>query len=271
MRSAERSDSSLWLIAPHSDDVAWSIAGVVHATSGFARRTLVTIFTESDYATDGTRGDRAGVTARRLAEDSAFCREAALSFEPGGIEDGLLRGYPDLRALFTVDDCTSDPVFQRVVDTLAARVPDRSDVCVAAPIGIGRHVDHAICREAAKRVFQHAALLFYEDLPYVWWIDDRSLERHVIRERLGPQHRPLHHIVEDLDRRRRAVALYQSQPSDLFLRYFDEAALRLRDGRFVERLWSAEPPERIARLPFATGTLIESPLEMRERRVLPPD
>lgn len=264
MPSAGCSDGSLFLIAPHSDDVAWSIGDLVHDTGGFAARTLVTVFSESDYATDATRGNQAAVTKCRLAEDAAFCAAAGLAFVPCGIEDGLLRGYPDLRSMFTVEDCKRDPVFARVADALAARIPDRDDVCIVAPIGIGRHVDHAVVREAVKRVFRRAAMLFYEDLPYVWWLDDASLER-VIRERLGERHRPLYHIIRDLERRQRDVSFYASQPAEAFLRRFAEAALRTRDGRFVERLWSAEEWPRIERLPF----LATRP-DLRERLILQP-
>jgi LmbE family N-acetylglucosaminyl deacetylase len=247
MSSAPCAESRVFLIAPHSDDVAWSIAGLGAHLAASRPCTLVTVFSRSAYGRVPGPPSRARVTRARLREDRAFCAAAGLSFAFGRLDDALGRGYPDLPSLFRAQEARTDPAFQRVVERLGALVPDRPEVVVLAPVGIGRHVDHVLCREAARRAFRRSTVLFYEDLPYLWWLDEAGVVR-AVRRRLGSRFRPYLHAVARPEWKRAAAALYPSQPCGTWLELFDAYGLRARDGRHVERVW-CEDRSAPSRLP----------------------
>ena len=258
---------SLWFVAPHSDDVAWSMGSFAAQPHRYERRTLLTLFSFSDFTMFGPDEGETETTARRLGEDARFCAMAGLDFVAGELRDGLRRGYADVPALFTVSDPRTEPAFDAALQKLTQLIPDRDDITLFAPFALGGHVDHLICRDALLAHFRRATILFYEDTPYLYTTSDADIREHAA-DVLGPGARSWFSVVARREQKREAVALYESQSWDIVLRHFDQSTPRLPDGRFVERFWSTATAETIAALPFAAPLLDAAGVAMGGRRVV---
>ncbi|GGY24629.1 PIG-L deacetylase family protein [Paludibacterium paludis] len=155
------------LIAPHPDDIAYSIGGFAAGLADGAELVLVTVFTRSAWALPKAlrlAGPEA-VAAAREAEDLAFCRRLGMRFHSLGFADSSLSGYDDdsERVADPAQDARAPLVAERLNGLLAGLAPD----VVLAPAGIGGHVDHRIVHDALRyRCAGAWRLAFYEDLPY---------------------------------------------------------------------------------------------------------
>ena len=136
-----------------------------------------------EVPTQGTleRADlaEADATARRKAEDErwAYFLEAALV--DLDLPDAVHRGYEGDEALLGRPLKEDEPP----VDILRREILRLEPQQVYVPLGIGGHVDHRLCRDAALALLEDeedwvmpapdmAPLLsFYEDFPYAWWSD----------------------------------------------------------------------------------------------------
>ncbi|MCB1054945.1 MAG: HAD hydrolase-like protein [Acidobacteria bacterium] len=155
---------SVLLVSPHSDDIAFSLGGALAAGlfDGW-RRHQCTIFVTSchaPYAPELTTGD--AVTAVRRAEDDAFCAFHDIELERGDLAETLVRGYPSIASIFEPRRPADDPLFGTTCELVARLV--RGFDLVIAPLGVGRHIEHVMVREACRRA--RPDTLFYEDLPY---------------------------------------------------------------------------------------------------------
>ncbi len=118
------------------------------------------------------------------------------------------------------------------------------------PLGVGNHVDHQVmCAAGLKLAHRGAAVVWYEDAPYA------AKEPAAVSERLQQLAVPLvPHVVDIgavLERKLRAIAVYQSQLHELFgtvpmeqmmIEY--AAAVAGMEGGYGERVW---------RLPMVEG------------------
>ncbi len=134
---------------------------------------------------------------------------------------------------------------------------DLGNVLVLSPLGIGQHVDHAICARIALRLFGASPhLLFYEDFPYVLSGPRAGLPDDGPRQaiaRLGRTALGRHRLAIDAEANVDPEALPQPDP----LLFGDEAKLAAsvrghgRQGRCGGSLLapgSQSPPERSSTL-----------------------
>ena len=104
---------------------------------------------------------------------------------------------------------------------------------VYAPLGVGNHVDHQLCREAGSTLVGEPRswvmpgpdwagnVVFYEDFPYAWWSGFDRLEQlpSGALDGLGtgvlltPEYAD---ITDQVERKIRGIALYESQLDRLF-------------------------------------------------------
>jgi LmbE family N-acetylglucosaminyl deacetylase len=202
------------LLAPHCDDIAYSLAGrLLSGAESGARLQLLTIFSESRFApyAPGVTS-QAQVSALRHAEESRFCAALHLEHARLGLAEAPLRGYPDLDSLFIDSDLPlEDPMVACLEQRLRQHIEDDAPARVFAPLGVGGHVDHRVTRAAAQRVFGNAcALFFYEDLPYAGELSASELDRQLTRDAQGlrPLLTPLGDWLQDKLER---LAAYPSQ------------------------------------------------------------
>lgn len=175
-------------ISPHADDVALSCGGQILANPDHSDDSLIiTVFTSRDNPASNTaRRDRArfqgSVHADRDSEDDNAWTSVGVTLRLLGLPEALLRGsFP-----FSLSRSAGDRhVMAELQDLISIYMRTFPEASFYFPAGIGRHVDHLLCRDVALAMLARDAsskILFYEDAPY-WWL--RFLRKAHYRE-LGP-------------------------------------------------------------------------------------
>jgi LmbE family N-acetylglucosaminyl deacetylase len=165
MARSRASNNNIYL-APHHDDIAFSLGARVAAEPGGR---LINVFTRSGYVAGAppNRPDAATIeriTALRAAEDMAFAARYRLERVDLGLEDAPVRGRTasDLGGL-------ADDIAQ-LRGPLTALLHEVEGARVFCPAAIGGHVNHlavrAVVIELLPELERHGEVLFYEDLPY---------------------------------------------------------------------------------------------------------
>ncbi len=167
--------------------------------------------------------------ATRRLEDERFAAFAEVSVVWLDLPDAVFRGYQgDDELLGTPRDDDPAPV-ELLRREIARLEPQR----VYVPLGIGGHVDHQLTRDAGLALLGDPTgwvmpgvalpdkLAFYEDFPYAWWEEFRSLEDlppgWLDGLPPGLSVAPEFADVSDqLERKIRGIALYESQIERLF-------------------------------------------------------
>lgn len=172
-------------VSPHADDVALSCGGQILANPHRASDSLVlTVFTSEEGLSKGavTRDQPKFVDAihvDRDKEDEAAWNLVGVPLRTLGLPEALLRGsFP-----FSISRNARDREVSAILyDRLASYIRTYPEARFYFPAGIGRHVDHLLCRDVALDLLQNhtsAKIVFYEDAPY-WWL--RFLRRAQYRE-----------------------------------------------------------------------------------------
>jgi len=132
-----------------------------------------------------TAGD---LVARRRLEDERYAYFAEASIVFLDLPDAVFRGYEgddELLGTPRDDDASVSAVLRREIDRLEPQQ-------IYLPLGVGGHVDHRLCRQAGVDMLALGArwvmpgpeyagsVVFYEDFPYAWWNEFRTLDE------LGP-------------------------------------------------------------------------------------
>ena len=240
------------VLSPHLDDAALSCGGLLSATRDKLSRLVITV-------TAGTRSRvRKGFvspTERRL-EDRAAMRELGCDFVHLGFADAIYRKSPVSGQLIYRDSrerLAAPPIddaghVEELYLVLRRLCQDLGNVLVLSPLGVGQHVDHAICARLALRLFGASPnLQFYEDFPYVLggsrvgvWEDD---PKQAIA-RLGRSAEACHTVAIDADAKLSLLSHYRSQIPLLF---GDAVALAAAvrghgsEGRAEEVYWRLGP------------------------------
>ncbi|MBD2826619.1 PIG-L deacetylase family protein [Xenorhabdus szentirmaii] len=160
------------LIAPHPDDIAYSIGGFISQLAAVSTLEVVTVFTQSQWALPKSlRNSGAAVVSKvRVKEEQAFCENFKMKLYPLGLSDSSLSGYNDgneRQLQFTQEQLTDDIRTSIVLEKLQQILAESSPDIVIAPAAIGHHIDHQIVHHAICSLQNHQwQLAFYEDLPY---------------------------------------------------------------------------------------------------------
>ena len=164
----------------------------------------------------------------RRVEDERYAYMLECSVVWLDLPDAVYRGYEgddQLLGQARDDDLAPYEILRREILRLEPQA-------VYAPLGVGNHVDHQLCREAALSLMDETRgwvmpgpgfvgrVSFYEDFPYAWWNDFR-----------GPSQLPdgglglppgvalearYIDITEQMDRKAAGIELYASQLPRLF-------------------------------------------------------
>ena len=164
------------LLSPHLDDVAFSCGGLAARLSDDGWRVVMaTVFTASVLPSTGFAlacqldkglAPEVDYMALRRAEDLAAAALLGVEARWLDLPEAPHRGYGSAAALFG-ELRADDRVGDEVAAGIAALIAELSPTLVAAPQGIGGHVDHRQTIDAALSVRPAAELLFYRDTPYV--------------------------------------------------------------------------------------------------------
>jgi LmbE family N-acetylglucosaminyl deacetylase len=167
--------------------------------------------------------------AKRRLEDERYAAFAEISFVWLDLPDAVFRGYEgddQLLGLPRADDPAPVDILRREIARLE---PQR----VYLPMGIGGHVDHQLARDAGLALLADGrkwvmpgpdyvgSIVLYEDFPYAYWEDFGRLEDMPADSfdelpegiSLTAEFADISDVIE---RKIRAIALYQSQIERLF-------------------------------------------------------
>jgi LmbE family N-acetylglucosaminyl deacetylase len=134
-----------------------------------------------DVPTQGTLATfdyrAADVAMLRKVEDERFAWFAEAAIVDLDLPDAVHRGYVGDEALLGRPFEDDEPP----VDILRREILRLEPQQVYVPMGVGGHVDHRLCRDAAVSLLDESEgwvmpspslagrLSFYEDFPYAWW------------------------------------------------------------------------------------------------------
>ncbi|MFI5292811.1 MAG: PIG-L deacetylase family protein [Candidatus Limnocylindrales bacterium] len=136
------------------------------------------------YTDDVVDAAAAGeLMARRRVEDERFAYFAEASIVFLDLPDAVFRGYEGDDELLGAPRDDDEAPFELLRQEIARLEPQK----VYLPLGVGGHVDHQLCRDVGIGLLQEGrrwvmpgpdyagTLVFYEDFPYAWWNDFKSL------------------------------------------------------------------------------------------------
>lgn len=238
-------------LSPHLDDAVLSCGGRIAATVAAGGRVAVATFFTADepetppsaLAADLRRWWRlpAGEVMRsRRAEDAAAV--ASLGAEPLHLDlpEAPYRlgssGAPLYATLASLYGEVAAADQATAVAAATARIRELPQArLVAAPLGVGGHVDHRVVRRAAEA--SGRALAYYEEFPYTEW--KWFALRRALGGRAGWSAEVLALSPAQFESRVRAILAYGSQVPAMFR---GEARLRKQLRRQLrraggERLW----------------------------------
>lgn len=230
------------IVSPHYDDVPLSLGQSLTdgALAGCDVRVRV-VFGRSNWTTwmHPTPGRARPVSWWRRAEESVAARSFGYHWTAAGWPEALLRwGAPaGDRLLDETADLSSEPLVAEVGRWLVAvgsdPGSDRPELLLV-PAGLGGHADHRIVALAAASVARDLPLAvgFYEDRPYVAYLDDAGIAAQLEPLGLDLEVREVSPPVTSATQRR-ARRCYPSQMDTFFAEAMDRDVL----AGARERVW----------------------------------
>jgi len=243
-------------VAPHLDDAALSLGGMLAAPPASAAPALVITLCTAAPTTDYNAVAREfhgqwdlesdDIVGQRKREDRAAMAELGVDFIWLEVLDAIYRcptAYHSRETLFAAPQA-DDPLIPFVTGLFAGLRRQLPQARIVVPLGIGEHVDHLICFAAAQHVLGEAAW-YYEDIPYV--LRPGALERRLAALDGRWMAQPVT-INDGLTAKVAAISAYRSQIGELFggaapmERQIREYAAAVADtGGSAERLWRIVP------------------------------
>lgn len=227
----------LFILSPHIDDAAFGLALTISRCAGNKIPvTIINCFTVTKWTAIAVENKEvASVSLLRKTEDALFYKtiNPNISITNLDLLDAPLRnGYIFQEQPFQPDEI-------ELINQLEQLLKQHVDGILFCPLGIGHHIDHAICRAAVLKLYNDLPVIFYEDLPYANRISQQQIETHIkdLEQELGVS--LLHHIDGLLNctiDKEQAVRLYRSQMNDEIASEI-VAHLNAIKG---ERLWGEE-------------------------------
>lgn len=209
----------IFILSPHFDDAAYGltlhISGIVKSELPL---TIINCFTITRWtAVPVEQKGIEAVSKLRANEDVRYNNlfDSMISFINLNLLDAPLRnGYIFQFKPFELNEWA---LVHKLQERLESIVPPQNNILLC-PMGLGNHIDHAICVEAAAELY-HGSLnvLFYEDLPYAARITESEIKMHInkLEKRLGVilEHEILSPQNCKVDKEV-AVRVYESQMND---------------------------------------------------------
>ena len=167
------------VLSPHLDDAILSCGGLLSALSGKCAIEVWTVFTEAPslgpysplakwlhQASGGISGSR--LFKKRRQEDRNACEFLSVKHRHFGWHDAAYRkrwwkGFLYSSGRNLVWHRADTPLIARITTQLQTLLD--ADDLLFIPLGVGKHIDHLIAREAADNT-HHPKVCYYADVPY---------------------------------------------------------------------------------------------------------
>ncbi len=165
------------ILSPHIDDAAFGLALTISkCANNNVPVTIINCFTITRWTAIPVENKAVdAVSLLRKTEDAAFYRALNTSIKIINLDllDAPLRNSYILQEKpFQLDEL-------QVIDDLQKLLEPHTGGLLLCPLGIGHHIDHAICRAAVLKIYSRTDVLFYEDLPYANRITQQQIELHL--------------------------------------------------------------------------------------------
>jgi LmbE family N-acetylglucosaminyl deacetylase len=184
LNDMEDASAAALVLSPHLDDAVLSCGALLAHLATRHPVTVATVFTAAappPWSLPARRAlrelgrvDAEDLFAQRREEDRDVLAEIGAEPVNLGFRDALFRrgrrgpAYPTYRfdaARGRVASCDTG-----LAAEVSARVSEiaraREAAVVFAPLGVGRHVDHLITRQAAHELGRPSRIVYYSDFPY---------------------------------------------------------------------------------------------------------
>lgn len=225
------------IISPHIDDAFLSLGGMIARDSSRPQKVL-DIFSTSKFAPRSKcpKGDVDCVSKIRKEEELENCKSVRAEVEFLQFSDSELRGYPPDPEFTSLE--FERPLQEEIKRDILARMEQSKRVFF--PLGIGRHIDHAIVNKVGLELIQDESALqktyFYEDLPYA----ARKERKYSLMDTTVDTSRIQQHLIPFSWRTKwKMCRNYESQFSDKTYRRILGYGKRINIlGAFSERVWT---------------------------------
>lgn len=202
------------ILSPHIDDAAYGLALTIsRCVNSKIPVTIINCFTVTKWAIRFVSKDINEVSLLRKKEDA----ECYKTFNtPIDIINLDLIDAP-LRNGYIFQSQPFQPNEYELVEELKKKLETSQDAILLCPLGIGNHIDHAICREAVVQLYTKMKVLFFEDLPYANRISEAEIFAQIkdLEERLKVR---LVHRIDGLQNctinKEQLIRLYKTQIND---------------------------------------------------------
>ena len=233
------------MLSPHSDDVALSLGAFLLGRCSALNIDIITAFSISECTADDSINDSAIVSSIRKAEDVIFanslCGHVKVSWLD--MQDAPLRLHITDEAVFN-----SKPSYMSWDEVQYLKAKMKKECCnfdlLFAPMGLGKHIDHIVVRNAALELLKDGfPLIFYEDIPYAADLSLTDIDENAKQlECLSGQSLELFPIETDvtIEKKLGLLSCYRSQMDSR-----TESRVRLHANRttgnsVVERVWASK-------------------------------
>jgi LmbE family N-acetylglucosaminyl deacetylase len=166
----------IYILSPHIDDAAFGLALTISkCANNNIPVTIINCFTVTKWTAIAVDNKEiSAVSLLRKTEDAEFYKTIGnITIINLDLTDAPLRnGYIFQQQPFQANEI-------ELIDELTTLLEKYVDGLLLCPLGIGNHIDHAICRAAVLKLYKKINVLFYEDLPYARRISAKQIESHI--------------------------------------------------------------------------------------------
>lgn len=206
---------NICILSPHIDDAAYGLALTIsQCVNNQIPVTIINCFTVTQWtAVPVATKEITEVSLLRKTEDAAFYK--ALKGPVSIINLDLLDA--PLRNGYIWQNKPFEPNEKDLVEELKDLLELHVDGLLLCPLGIGNHIDHAICRAAVLKLYKKVNVLFYEDLPYARRISEEQIRMHIknLEEELGVRmSNRIDGLLNCCINKEQAIRVYKSQIND---------------------------------------------------------
>jgi LmbE family N-acetylglucosaminyl deacetylase len=226
----------IFILSPHIDDAAYGLTLTIsRLIKNQLPVTIINCFTVTKWSIFFVSKDVKEVSLVRQREDIEYNKlfDSKINIVNLDLLDAPLRnGYIFQYKPF-------GPGEWDVVNDLKNYLDKNIDGLLLCPLGIGDHIDHAICREAVVQLYKKMKVIFFEDLPYTARITNQAIKQHIeaLQEQLKVTFTCYLNSIQNccMDKEQ-AIRVYKSQLNDEICSEI-VGHLHLLKG---ERLWGEE-------------------------------
>jgi LmbE family N-acetylglucosaminyl deacetylase len=204
----------IYILSPHIDDAAFGLALTISkCANNNIPVTIINCFTVTKWTAIAVENKEINaVSVLRKTEDAEFYKTIGnITIINLDLIDAPLRnGYIFQQQPFQQNEI-------ELIDELEKLIEKHVDGLLFCPLGIGHHIDHAICRAAVLKLYKKIKVLFYEDLPYARRISAEQIDNHINQLERELDVKLTHHTDGYLNckiDKKQAIRLYKSQMND---------------------------------------------------------